>query len=82
MRFIRNTVLEQNRISKACLFDCSGTKNKTVKLALDMIVFFSYSIIESILKWEYIIIHFNTSDVSQLALPMIDVDVSGRIHKV
>ena len=28
------------------------------------------------------ICHFNTGDVSQLALPMIDVDVFGRIHKV
>ena len=28
------------------------------------------------------ICHFNTSNISQLALPMIDVDVFGRIHKV
>ena len=28
------------------------------------------------------IYNFNTSDIGQLALPMIDADVFGRIHKV
>ena len=28
------------------------------------------------------ICHFNTSDISQLALPMIDVGVFSKIHKV
>ena len=31
-------------------------RNKHVKFALDLIVYFEYSIIESILIWEYVIL--------------------------
>ena len=54
-----------------------------MKLALDLVVNFSYNIIECILKWAKMgICHCNTSDISLLALQIIDVDVFGRIHKV
>ena len=37
---------------------CTGLvqRNKPVKLALDLIVYFSYNIIKIILKWEYAIL--------------------------
>ena len=67
----KDTVLEQNRISKpVCLTDLVP-----VKFALDLIIYFEYSIIE-----EYVILIPPISN--QLALSMIDFDVLGRIHKV
>ena len=62
MSFIRNTVLERNRISKAhferkpaCLTGLVQRK-KPVMSALDLIVYFEYSIIGSILICENVIL--------------------------
>ena len=54
-------------------------RNKPGKFPLDLIVYIEYSIIKSILKWEYVILIRPISN--WLALSMIDVDVLGRIHK-
>ena len=55
-------------------------RNKPVKFALDLIVYFEYSIIESILIRKYVTLIRPISN--QLALTMIDVDVLSRIRKV